>query len=83
MPRLHCPVPLSEGQSLYALGQLSLAQRAAEQAANLMAKGGHVLVSEEYRKLRKLGVGDKIELLSLRACSTFSVSRILASTTGV
>lgn len=36
----------------------------AEQAGILLARGGHVLVSEEYRKLRKLGVGDKIELLS-------------------
>ena len=68
-----------EPDRAFKMMQLDFREGTAEQATELLKKGDHLVVTEEFRQLKGLGVGDKLPLKTSRGEKEFTIAGVVWS----
>jgi putative ABC transport system permease protein len=63
----------------FELMQLDFREGTPERAAELLKKGGHVIVTEEFRQMKGLHVGDKLSLRTSRGPVDYTIAGVVWS----
>jgi putative ABC transport system permease protein len=59
--------------------KLDFRQGNPQEAARLLSQGNHIIVTDEYRQLRHLGVGDSVQLLTDKGPVDFKIAGVVWS----